>query len=79
MTEADKAWLQGQLNALSGTVTTNAAYLGQWCQGLAGEHQQIIAKLNAIEARLGALEAGEVPTADEVVLAAARRITEAAR
>jgi hypothetical protein len=63
-----RAWLQGQLNAVSGTVTTNAAYLGQWMQGLAGEHAQILARLD-----------GAAPSADDLVLAAARRITEGAQ
>lgn len=36
----------------------------------------IVAKLDAIETRLGAIEGGEVPTAEDIVLAAARRIVE---
>jgi hypothetical protein len=36
-------------------------------------------KLDKIDARLGALEAGEVSSADDIVLAAARRITNGAQ
>jgi hypothetical protein len=61
-------WLQGQLNAVSGNVTNNAAYLGQWMQGLAGEHRQILD-------RLAVAEAGTTPTADEIAAAIIRQLS----
>lgn len=42
---AQREWLQGQLNAISGTVSANANYLAQWSAGLSGEHKQILARL----------------------------------
>jgi len=61
-------WLQGQLNAVSGNVTNNAAYLGQWMQGLAGEHRQILD-------RLAETGTGTAPSADEIAAAIIRQMS----
>jgi peptidoglycan recognition protein len=66
LNDADRAWLQSQMNAITGNTSANAAYLAQFMQGLAGEHQRIFADLADVKQRLAGVEGGQIPTAAEI-------------